>query len=232
MLSPEAPLQVDANALVTSLDPETIRDQLEAGFRVFKLKVGARSLEEDRSRLDSLRTLLGGRAQIRLDANGVWPDVETARASLRAVGTEGVESLEQPMGVGTEHLWAPLRDEVPLLAADESAVDEATCRTLVDGGGIDALVLKPARIGSLGACLRIASQARAAGVVVWVTTMLEGLVGRAASLHLSAALGREGVRPHGLLTGGLLAGDHAPERWPDAPNLGIDVHAPGLGFEL
>lgn len=232
LLSPEALSPVEANALVTDLDPRGIRARLDAGFGVFKLKVGGRPLDEDRDRLGRLRELLGGRASVRLDANGAWTDPDHALDALRSLGLEGVESVEQPLAPGTEEHWPSLRPHLPCLAADESAVDEESCAALVARGAVAALVLKPARIGSLGACLRIANHAREHGVEIWVTTVLEGSIGRRSCLHLAAALGRRGTRAHGLLTGQLLSEDLAPGAPEDGPMLVIDPAASGLGVEL
>jgi len=231
-LSDGSSAQVEANALVTSLDRDLLAEQLDQGYTVFKLKVGSSSLDEDVARVDVLRQALGGRAAIRLDANGAWRDPSEARSALLRIGVEGVESVEQPLPPGSEELWEKVRPGLPLLAADESARNEAACARLLGEGLVHAVVLKPARMGGLGPCLRTARLARASGASLWVTTMLEAAVGRAGCLHLAAALGAQSVRPHGLLTGSLLAEDLGTPFWTEGPLLGIDPGVPGLGVDL
>jgi O-succinylbenzoic acid--CoA ligase len=245
VLSGGAEAEVEANWLLAgALQAEQVRAALAAGFSVFKMKVGAVSLEQDSLRITWLRELLiradnpgaGVRGQpsasIRLDANGAWLSVEQAAAAIEQLGLSAVSSIEQPMPVGTEALWGPLQELIPCVAADESVVDEVAAQRLLGLGTVDALVLKPTRLGGLGPCLRIAAAAAEAGVEVWVTTMLESSVGRAACLHLAAALGAAGTRAHGLLTGPLFESDLAESIEGPGPRCLIDPLRPGLGFDL
>jgi L-alanine-DL-glutamate epimerase-like enolase superfamily enzyme len=99
------------------------------------------------------------------------------------------------------------------MAADESIHNLASARAVLHARAADFLVLKPMRPGSLRLATEIASEAREQGVEVFVTTVLEGAVGRSGALHLAAAL--DATRPHdhgpahGLATGQLLRHDVA-----------------------
>ena len=208
-----APLaRVQSGKLVGSvIQPRRIEEALTAGFQLFKLKVGAGCLDDDIERLDALRNVLAGRGSVRLDANGAWASAGEARRALEQLGLEGVTSLEQPCPVGTEGEWAALRDWLSergcVLAADESVLDLEAAERLLQGGLVGALVLKPTRVGGLWRAMQIAASARKRGALVWVTTMLEARIGRVACRAVARALGAEGVRPHGLKTGELLAAD-------------------------
>jgi O-succinylbenzoic acid--CoA ligase len=230
-LNPSACSQTHANVLLTgdSWNRDEIERLLTAGFTVFKIKVGALDVDADARRIDALRDILGGRASIRLDANGAWDSIEECAVALQRFGMEGISSLEQPLPPGREESWAPLQETVPCLAADESVSDEATASRLLGLSGVDALVLKPTRIGSLGACLRIAQEAARHEKSVWVTTMLESGIGRAACLHLALAIGSGEVQPHGLLTGPLLKTDLSSSLEGGGPNCSIDPLSFGLG---
>ena len=234
ILNPNAAYNVKANSLVTDdvRSPAALEELLAAGFDIFKLKVGSPTVEEDAERVERLRRAISGRASIRLDANGGWSSVEEASEALARLGLEGVSSLEQPLPPGSESEWGPLQSLLPCLAADESVTGESEAARLLALGTVDALVLKPMRIGGLGSCLRIAAAAREAGVEVWVTTLLESAIGRSACLHLASALGSGGTQPHGLLTGSLLESDVAPSVEGPGPVCTVDASNPGLGVAL
>ena len=245
LLNTNASQEVAVNALVTgqatadlatqdatNSSAQQLSDMLDSGFSVFKVKVGAGSLQEDCARIGTFRTFLAGRASIRLDANGAWASVDEALEALRELGLDRICSLEQPLPPGSEASWGPLQRLVPCLAADESVGNEASAARLLALGTVDALVLKPTRLGGLGPCLRIAQAARTAGIETWVTTMLESAVGRAACLHLAAALGSQSAHPHGLLTGSLLATDLTDSVEGPGPLCPIDQQRFGLGIPL
>jgi L-Ala-D/L-Glu epimerase len=225
--------RVPVNGLLTgpteSLAEAAVQAETE-GFSVLKLKVGGRPLDEDVARLDAVRRATS--VALRLDANGAWATVDEASAALQTLGLERVEAVEQPLPPGDLAGAAALRAQLAVpLAADESIVDEATGLAIVRRGAADRLVLKPARMGSLAGCLRVASAARAAGLEVVVTTTLDGAIARAGALHLAAAIHRPGGPVHGLATGGLLAADLADGHLPSEGFLAIDPTRSGHGVQ-
>ena len=214
------PDSVPVNALVS--DAASARDALRAGYGVLKAKITS----GDRTVVDAIREA-GPGAELRLDANGCFPHAAAAREAL--LGFEGISLLEQPVPAADVDGLCVLRGKVPMqLAADESIIDEAAGRRLIDAGAVDVLVLKPARLGGLGPCLRLTAAARAAGLDAYVTTILDGAVGRTAALHLAAAIHRLGGPAHGLSTGPLLADDIASVPAPRHGALAVPT-APGLG---
>jgi len=227
LLSADSSIRVPVSALVS--DAPSAAAAARVGFGSLKVKVAVHSVEEDRERLESIRAAAPGLA-IRLDANAGWANSAEAAAALDRLGCEGVTEVEQPVPVFDAVGMKWLRRRVPpRIAADESVSDEAAGLRIVADDSADLLVLKPVRLGGLGPCLRLAAAARDAALDVFTTTMLEGAVGRAGTLHLAAALHREGGPVHGLATGALLAEDHAvgpaPERGllavPEGPGLGV-----------
>src|SRR5690606_20698658 len=48
------------------------------GFRAVKMKVGLRSVAEERERLAAVRDAIGGDVRLMLDANNAWRDLPTA----------------------------------------------------------------------------------------------------------------------------------------------------------
>ena len=71
------------------------RDNLEAGFRAIKMKVGREKLSEDLARVAAMRELLGPDTPLMVDANMRWSADQAIRAS-RALAEHQVYWLEEP----------------------------------------------------------------------------------------------------------------------------------------
>ena len=197
--------KVDANALVTDLASAIAA--VDAGFGTLKLKVGAEPIDADLRRLWDVRAAVGPRIRLRLDANGAWT-VPEAIAALGRVAGVGIEYVEEPVP-GAEGLAAVRRAVDVPVAPDESAVDLASARALLDAGAADLLVLKPMRLGGIEPTLAVARLAAERGVDCVVTGFLGGAVERAGASHLAAVVdaGNRERRAHGIAAGGLLAED-------------------------
>lgn len=211
---------VPVNATISGGDVDTIvsaaRAAVAAGFATLKLKGGTEaSIEALVERVGAVRAAVGPEVRLRLDVNGAWGEA-AAHAALPALEPLGLEYVEQPVapaGLGAIAAMADLRRTfgVPL-AVDESVIDAASARAIIEVGAADVLVLKPARVGGIRAALAIADLAAAAGVRVVVSNLLETGVGVSAGLALAAALaGRDasdgGRLAHGLATADLLTTD-------------------------
>ena len=94
----------------------------------------------------------------------------------------------------------------------------------------DVLILKPMVLGGLAAARGVAEAARARGVAVVVTSMIESAVGRTGALHLAASLGPTG-HAHGVATGDLLARDLAPGPAFEEGAMAVPA-GPGLGIAI
>lgn len=215
------PWGIGVNATLPSIDPrasaEAALQAVEAGFRTLKLKAGAeRETEVLVDRVGAVRRAVGPDVRLRLDVNGAW-DLETATERLDAVARFALEYVEQPLTGDDAAALAELRRRVRVpIAADESVVSLRAARELLDAGAVDALVVKPARVGGPVAVAEIADLAAGRGVPVVVSTLFETGVGIAAGLAIAAALpavagGGPGPSPtprdHGLATSGLLEHD-------------------------
>ena len=79
-------------------EPDALADELAAsvarGFRTLKVKVGF-DVEADLERVVTIQTLLGGRAEIRLDANRGFTR-EEGRRFAAALDPRGIQLFEQP----------------------------------------------------------------------------------------------------------------------------------------
>ncbi len=209
LLNPDALGEIAVSALLTKREPQALAEEalglVAAGFESFKLKVAGCPLAEDVARLEALRTALGAAPRVRIDANGGWTEAR-AREALRALAPFALELCEQPVAPGEPAAWSRLRELGIPLAADESVPFADELRALLAARALDAVVLKPQVLGGLLRALRIAGLARASGAAPYVTTSLEGRIGRAGAAELAAALGDTRFA-HGLETGRLLAED-------------------------
>jgi O-succinylbenzoate synthase len=191
---------VEVNMMVPRVPPAVAaRLAGDSRCRTVKVKVGDRSGLE---RVAAVRDALGPAGRIRLDANGAWPDAETAIVALRGFIRFDVELVEDPVASLEELALVRRAGPVPV-AAEMSVRTTDDARRLRALGAADAVVLKPQRIGGVRAALEAAELA---GVPAIASSALETSVGLAAVVALAAAL-PTGPWAHGVGTALLLASD-------------------------
>lgn len=209
----------------TTVDAAT--DAVEAGFGCLKLKAGVRAVEDDIERLRAVRSAIGEDVTIRVDANGAW-DRERAETAVDALATLDVAYVEQPLPATDLAGHADLRNRGVGIALDES-LREHTAAEVLDAAVTDVLVLKPMAVGGPGNAHTLAMRARDAGIDPVVTTTIDGVVARAAAVHVAAAI--PAVRACGLATASSLETDLADDPCevrdgrisvPSGDGLGID----------
>lgn len=224
----------DVAALVAGDGPEEIRAEasrrMQAGFRVLKLKVGGKPPAADIARIDALREGGDGRVLLRLDANRSWRQDEAVEV-LAAVAAPDVEYVEEPLRTHDLVALARLhaRSGVPI-AMDESVSTTEQVTRHAECGVCDTIVIKLSRVGGPRAAVALARHARSLGIRAALTDSIETAVGRAAAIHVAAAL----ARPHqaiGLGGAQLLAAD------PLGAEVGetgarVIARGPGLGLGL
>jgi len=198
------------NALVSATDPaevaRAVAAHVAAGLTTIKLKVGSGDPAADIERVAAARDA-GPDVALRIDANGAW-DLDTALTVLAAVADHGVVLCEEPVR-GIEEIAAVGRAVDVPVAVDESARSPADLE-LVAGhaDSIAAVVVKPQAFGGPDLAIDAVAAARAAGLEVIVTSMIDSAVGIAHAAHVAAACGLESA--HGLATAGMLEVDVAP----------------------
>jgi len=209
-LDSQARADVAVNAMLGIDTPDATASRAAAltaaGFGCLKLKAGEEPDGALEARLEAVRGAVGPDVALRLDFNGSL-GAESAQEVLASVAPFDIEYAEQPIppSAGAEAL-ARLRwvGAVPI-AADESVHDLGSARVLLDTGAVDALVVKPARVGGLRQARAIIELAAAASVSVTVSTLFETGIGLTGALHLAATA--PGTQAHGLATAELLESD-------------------------
>ncbi len=146
---------------------------------VIKVKVGAPGAD-DVALIEAIRSAYTG--AIRIDANEGWSAEQTVTI-LRELDRFGVELCEQPIPAGhPEQLrWISERSPLPIMA-DEDAVEAGDLRALV--GCVDAVNVKLAKCGGLGAAYEMIAAARALGFRVMIGCMAESSILATAAAHL------------------------------------------------
>jgi O-succinylbenzoate synthase len=159
----------------------------EAGFRVFKWKVGVAAADDEMGMLDDLLAALPGGSRIRLDANGAW-DRRTAERWLARASERPVEFIEQPMAPdsrGAEDSLLGLAADYPApIALAESLADNADVERWLGRGWKGYFVVKPSLLGDARAALGKLAGAHARVVF---SSALETAVGAQAALRLAFA---------------------------------------------
>lgn len=169
-----------------------LTDRLEAGFRVFKWKVGVSDPTEEWGVLDELCGVLPAGGKLRLDANGAW-DRRTAERWLERAAERPVEFIEQPCFAPrrdgetawrrAEDLLRGLANDYPTpVALDESLASEDDLDRWLTQGWPGWFVLKPSLMAD---CPRALARLKHANATVVFSSALETAVGARAALRVA-----------------------------------------------
>jgi muconate cycloisomerase len=154
--------------------------------RIFKLKIGARSLREDVEHVLAIKRALGDRASVRVDVNQAWSELEAVRG-IAQLEAGGIELVEQPVAASNRAALRRLaaRFDVAVMA-DEALHGPFDAFEIARNDGADVFAVKIAQSGGLFPAQQVATVAQLAGIGLYGGTMLEGGVGTAATAHLCA----------------------------------------------
>jgi len=152
--------------------------------RIFKLKIGLRSVDADVAHVLAIKRALGDKASVRVDVNQAWSETDAVRGIAR-LEAGGVDLVEQPVKARNTASLARLsrRFDVALMA-DEALHGPEDALALARVDGADVYAVKIAQSGGLVPALEVAAIARLAGIGLYGGTMLEGGIGTAASAHV------------------------------------------------
>ncbi len=175
----------------------------EDGITWMQIKVPGEPAE-DLAILKEIRRVVGDEAVIFPDINRGYREVKTAIASVRAMRDEaGICAVEQPVEGAAAMAAVTAALDIPVIV-DEGCWSPQDAMEIVQRGAADVLSIYFTKAGGLIRSMEIGAIGRAAGLAMNVNGSLEGGVGNAANLHLSAAL--EGTVLPGVITVNTLAG--------------------------
>lgn len=171
---------------------EQVAPKADAGFRIFKWKVGVGDAADELALLDDLCGILPTGAKLRLDANGAW-DRRRAERWLERCADRPVELVEQPCfapategetaGRRVDDLLLGLANEYPTpIALDESLIGDGDVVRWLGAGWPGWFVIKPSLLGDAVGALAQLEKAKANVVF---SSALETGVGARAALRLA-----------------------------------------------
>jgi o-succinylbenzoate synthase len=176
-----------------------IADRAEAGFRVFKWKVGVGDVADELALFDDVCGALPGGAKLRLDANGAW-DRRRAERWLERCADRSVEFVEQPcfadparepsLARRMDDLLLGLANDFPTpLAIDESLTGDGDVDRWLGLGWPGLYVVKPSLLADPVAALALLARSKAQVVF---SSALETAVGAQVALRLALSWPGEG----------------------------------------
>lgn len=162
------------------------------GFRAFKLKVGF-GRQRDKANMVAMRSALGPDVRIMIDANQAW-SFEQAVESATELAAYDPFWLEEPMAADTAmKSWSVLASKVQTpLAGGENVRGRHAFTTVMRSGAFRIIQPDVGKWGGLSGCLEVGRKAVALGLTC-CPHWLGGGIGLAASLHLLAAVGGDGL---------------------------------------
>jgi L-alanine-DL-glutamate epimerase-like enolase superfamily enzyme len=205
-------------------------DGLRAGFDVFYLKVGVDDAA-DLEMVTWVRSALGPRPRLRLDANGTWTMPQALR-NLRAMAEADIDFVEQPVRDHPIGQMAEVRARVPMaICANEGLWSEADTYAQIKARCADVFCFSPYWVGSIAAFHRLAHVAALEGLQICKHTHGELGIAALAMQHVVLTLpnGVEGHQQTAYLMEYDLLREPVPiasgPRWgvPEGPGLGVDV---------
>ncbi|NYE05733.1 muconate/chloromuconate cycloisomerase [Bacillus niacini] len=159
----------------------------EAGYKVFKLKIGT-DHTQDLERVRLIREAIGYDVDLRLDGNEGWRGKEAVRKA-KDIEEYNPSHLEQPVPNWDLEGLKYLRENSSIpIVIDESVLTLKDAYKVIKYVGGDILNIKTARSGGLFPSLKIAATAEAAGVTPLLGSMLELGIGTIANAHFAASL--------------------------------------------
>jgi len=163
------------------------RSLVKAGFKFLKLKVGAKTLEEDLEMVAALRREVGSSIKIMIDANGGWHYLQ-ALNFLTMAAQYDIAIAEQPVPWWDIDGLARLRRKVEIpIFADESAAELNDIIQIIEKDAADGLFLKIPKAGGILKAQKWVAIAQAAGLAVMCGCMIDSGIGAAAEAHFLAA---------------------------------------------
>ncbi len=182
----------DATVPRTTIEklPMLITDRVAAGFTHFKIKANLEPVVELVEKLMIMSELLPAGSHLRIDANQAWTFDHTIEV-LSAISRTSlvIDYLEQPTPAQDFAVLAKVKaiSSIPIMA-DESCFTPKDLAGLIELDAVDLVNLKLLKSGGLTLAREMAETAIAAGIGVYVGSMMEGDQSLGAAATLAAEI--------------------------------------------
>jgi O-succinylbenzoate synthase len=181
--------EVDLGAVVGQTDsiPALVEEAerlAASGFRRLKMKIG---MTWDVVPVEAVTDAVP-QLRLQVDANGAYGEGDAAHlAELDRFGLLCIEQPFDPPGLEA-HARLAARISTPV-CLDESLVSPATVERALAAGACSVVCVKPARLGGIGAALRVIESCGAKRVPLWMGGMFESGYARGVNTTLAALPG-------------------------------------------
>jgi L-alanine-DL-glutamate epimerase-like enolase superfamily enzyme len=160
---------------------------VKAGFKGLKLKVGARTPDEDIEMVGALRAAVGSNIKVMIDTNGGWL-YHQALYVLQRVAKYDIFVAEQPVPWWDIESLARLRRKVDVpIFPDESAAELNDLIKIIKSDAADGFFLKVPKAGGILKSQKWVAIAQAANLPVMCGCMVNSGLGAAVEAHFLAA---------------------------------------------
>lgn len=205
-----------------------VEKQVRAGYPRVKLKI-APGWD-----VEPVRAVRGHYPDLDLhvDANGAYPDTEESSEVFRLLDEQALTMIEQPYTPRDFPAHARLQRRLSTpICLDESVVELADLRTMIEMDAGRVLNIKVSRMGGLLTAKRAHDLAMEAGIPVWCGGMHEFGVGRAANVAISSLAnftlpsdvsGSDKYYARDVIAPPVVA-DNGVVTVPEGPGIGYDV---------
>ncbi|BCS93615.1 arabinonate dehydratase [Metallosphaera javensis (ex Sakai et al. 2022)] len=180
-------------------DMEKLRDEeayyVRMGFKGVKVKIGARSMEEDLERLKVIKEVIGDKVRMAVDANNVFT-FEEALEMGKNLEKLGVWFFEEPIQTDYLDLSAKLAQELDIpIAGYETAFTRWEFYEIMRRGAVDIVQTDAMWTGGISEMMKIGDMASIMGYSL-IPHYSAGGISLIANLHVAAALGLEWIEMH------------------------------------
>jgi L-Ala-D/L-Glu epimerase len=156
----------------------------QAGFPSIKVKLGT-TTEADVERIKAIRAAIGNQHPLRIDANQGW-SIETAIATLKALGNYNIEHCEEPIAQWNFMELPNVRMQSPIkIMADESCFDHHDAANLARIDAVDYFNIKLGKSGGIYNALQIVETAKANHIHLQVGCFMESRLAITALVHFA-----------------------------------------------
>ena len=169
-------------------DMARVRACQKAGYSFVKLKVGSQGIDVDIKLVRAVRTMLGSRVSLRVDANRAWK-MDEAAAFAAGVRDSSIAYIEEPLADpgGLEELVCRHGVHVAL---DESLTGREPS-WLQKQSFVHTIVLKPTVLGGHSCVLTWARAAESIGMRAVVSAAYESGIGMSGLVEMAACMPRD-----------------------------------------
>lgn len=182
----------DVTVPITTIEklPLLIADRVATGFTHFKIKANLEPVADLIEKLKIISELLPAGSHLRIDANQSWTFDHTVDV-LAAISSNSlaINYLEQPTPARDLKALAKIKANsfLPIMA-DESCFTPNDLKELIELDAVDLVNLKLLKSGGLTLAREMAKTAIAAGIGVYVGSMMEGDQSLGAAATLAAEI--------------------------------------------